>query len=177
MKLYFVRHGQTHSNVARLMYGHKESPLTEKGIDDAKATAKNLPNDFDLIYSSDIGRAKHTTEILNEKLNLPIIYDARLRERNFGSLEGKDLLSTNPNAWQKDHIQEYDYRPYGGESVEDVKKRVMDFVNEITKKHNSKKVLIVTHGGVMRLLHLLVKGYLAEKIPNSSLHEFDFPDN
>jgi len=176
MKLYFVRHGQTESNAKRLMYGNWDSPLTPEGVEAAMTTANEISQDFDLIYSSDLGRAKHTAEILNKKLNLPINYDARLRERHFGSLEGTDMLSTNKEMWQKDHVQEYNYRPWGGESMENVKERIMDFVSDMKKNSRDKKVLVVTHGGIMRLIYFLLNGKPAEKIHNASVHEFDFPD-
>jgi broad specificity phosphatase PhoE len=177
MKLYFVRHGQSESNVKKLVTGQAESPLTEQGIEEARVTTKELPADFDLIFCSDTGRCKKTAEIINEKLRLPITFDVRLRERHFGSLEGTNIFTTDRSMHHKDHAQQYDYRSYGGESVEDVKNRLFNFISEIQQKFRDKKVLVVTHAGIIRLLHHLLKGKVPEKIHNASVHEFDFPDN
>ncbi len=177
MKIYFVRHGETESNVNKTATGQGDSPLTQKGIEDAEATAQELPLDFDIIYSSDIGRTKITTAILNKRLNLPVIYDERLRERHFGTLEGKTLSIIDPELYKKDHRQEYNYQPYGGESVEDVRIRLFNFIDEIRETQSDKKILIVTHGGIIRLLHHLLKGKVPEMIHHAYVHEFDFPNN
>lgn len=177
MKLYFVRHGKTQSNKDVVATGIIDEPLIEEGIQQAYKIKDELPTDFDKIYCSDLLRAKQTAEIINEKLNLPITHDARLRERDFGSLAGKRLSDVDPVLYENDHNQKYNYRPYGGESVEDVKNRLMDFISEVRKDYKNEKVLIVCHGGIMRLLHHLLKGKIPEKIHNASLHEFDFPDN
>jgi broad specificity phosphatase PhoE len=76
-----------------------------------------------------------------------------------------------PNKQQK-----YDYRSIGGESFEDVKKRVFDFINEIRLNQKNKKILVVTYGGVIRLLHYVLHNQLPETIHNASVHEFEFPD-
>ena len=76
---------------------------------------------------------------------------------------------------EKDINQQYDYRPYGGESVLNVKSRVLSFINDV-KKSNNKKILVVTSAGIIRLLHNILRGEVHEKIHNSSIHEFNFPD-
>ena len=176
MKLYFVRHGQTQYNKEGRATGRVDDSLIEEGMKEAENTAKELPKDFDVIYSSDLIRCKQTTEILNKKLNLPVIYDSRLRERDFGSLAGKPWKEWDPDMLQKDRHQQYDYRPLGGESVDDVKSRVLNCISDIQKKSKGDKVLISTHGGIIRLLHNILNGEVHEKIHNSSMYEFEFPD-
>ena len=66
----------------------------------------------------------------------------------------------------------YDYREYGGESVEDVKNRIFSFIDELKMKEG--KILLVTHGGVIRLLHNTVNNQKQDHIKNSSIHEFEF---
>lgn len=180
MKIYFVRHGQTISNKNNTMTGWIDSPLNDNGIEQAKKTSLEMPPDFSEIYCSDLIGCKQTAEIINQKLNLPIKYDARLRERNFGSLGGKSWDEIGSDMKEIDKNQKYDYRPYGGESVEDVKKRLFACLDDIhCNKINKKdhKILIVTHGGIIRLLHNLLNGEVHEEIHNSSIHEFDFPYN
>lgn len=179
MKIYFVRHGQTESNKKGTVTGHLDSPLTEEGIEQASKTLLEIPDDFSKIYSSDLIRCKQTAEILNQKLNLPIKYDPRLRERHFGSLAGKKFteMDTTGEIREKDKNQQYDYRPYGGEHVEDVKKRLFDFINELSRKKTKGKILVVTHGGIIRLLHNIINGEVHGYLENCSVHEFEFPDN
>ena len=174
MKIYFVRHGQTHHNINRLATGHIDVSLSEEGIQQAEKLTAEIPNDFNIIYSSDLIRCKQTSDILNEKLGLEIIYDARLRERDFGSLAGKPIETFSSDLREKDKKQEYNYRPYGGESVEDVRVRVFDFINELLKNKNQEKILVVTSGGIIRLLHNLVNKEIHERIHNASIHEFEF---
>lgn len=174
MKIYFVRHGQTEDNVNKIATGHRDTPLSDEGLKEAEKLAFEIPNDFTQMYSSDLTRCKQTTEILNRKLGLKITYDPRLRERNFGSLTGQSVETFSSEIREKDKNQKYDYRPYGGESVEDVKNRVFDFIKDLLNKQKEAKVLVVTSAGIIRLLHNLVNKEVHEKIHNASIHEFEF---
>ncbi len=174
MKIYFVRHGQTQYNVEKRFTGQADVHLTAEGLQQARDTLRDLPSDFTLIYSSDLVRCKETTAILNETLNVPVVYDVRLRERNFGSLEGKFRKDVDQALIETDKNQQYDYRPYGGESVEDVKSRVLECIADIQKNHKDKKILVVTSGGVIRLLHNLINRKVHEVIHNAAIHELNF---
>ena len=88
--LYLVRHGETEWNVAHIVQGFEDSPLTEQGVRQAEATAKELKRvPFDAIFSSDSSRAERTAEILRLERELAIQTSRELRERNFGKFEGK----------------------------------------------------------------------------------------
>ncbi|OGI82240.1 hypothetical protein A3E95_01820 [Candidatus Nomurabacteria bacterium RIFCSPHIGHO2_12_FULL_44_22b] len=177
MKIDFVRHGKTEYNVAGRVNGQMmDDPLIEEGIEQAQKTKLEISEDYTIIYSSDLLRAKQTAEILNQKLNIPIKYDVRLRERSHGSLTGKTWDEMGPNQKEIDKNQKYDYRPYGGECVEDVRSRVFSFVEEIKKNNRNPKILVVTHGGIIRLLYHTLHGQIPEKIYNASVHEFEFPN-
>ncbi len=174
MIIYFVRHGKTEHNINRLATGHIDVPLLEEGLKEAEKLTSEIPNDFTEIYSSDLLRCKQTAEILNSKLGLKIVYDPRLRERDFGSLAGQPIETFSLDLREKDKNQKYDYRPYGGESVEDVKTRVFSFIEDLIKNKQNEKILVVTSGGVIRLLHNLINKEVHEKIHNASIHEFEF---
>ncbi len=174
MKIYFVRHGQSESNKKGTLTGHMDVSLSEEGIEQAKKASLELSSDFHHIYCSDLIRCKQTAEILNKKLNLSITYDSRLRERNFGSLAGKTWNELGEELREIDKNQEYDYRPHGGEHVDDVKIRIFSCIEEIKIKHSNKKILIVTSGGVIRLLHKELHGQTFDNVENSSVHEFEF---
>ncbi len=178
MIIYFIRHGETQSNKEHRITGHVDSLLTEDGIAQAEKAALEIASDFSEIYSSDLIRCKDTSAILNKKLNIPITYDSRLRERSFGSLEGKTWNDIEGSDVLKklDKTQSYDYRPYGGESVDDVKERVLSFIDDIRNTKRDKKILVVSSGGVIRLLHNILHGEAPGVIHNSSVHKFEFED-
>ncbi len=177
MRIYFVRHGETNENVAGRLSGHNEALLTERGAQQAEAARAQIPKDITMIYSSDLIRCKQTTQILNKDLQLPITYDARLRERHFGSLTGQSWEEVDPDGSRRarDMKQDYDYREEGGESVEDVRRRVLACMEDM-KKNSKGPVLAVTSAGVIRLLHHSLNNQLHEKIHNSSIHEFELED-
>ncbi len=177
MKIAFIRHGQTEYNKAGRATGWANTPLSEEGVVYTQKLALEIQSDFTYIYSADLVRYKQTTEILNKKLNLSICYDTRLRERNFGSLEGTLILDLDPMIREKDKLQTYDYRPYDGESVDDVKVRVFSFIKEICREKPNEKILVITSGGIIRLLHNVINNEVYEVIQNSSIHEFDFDED
>lgn len=134
MIIHFMRHGQTENNKKGAVVGHATNPLTHESIEQIRKTLLEIPLDFSEIYSSDFTRCKQTSDILSQKLNISITYDARLHERDFGSLEeGKNWNEIGVELKELDKNQKYNYQPYGGESVEDVKKRIRSFIDDVKK--------------------------------------------
>ena len=178
MRIYFVRHGKTEYNKTQRLSGQVDIPLIEEGIQGAEEVISQIPAGISTIYSSDLIRCKQTTDILNKNLNLPVVYDARLRERSFGSLEGAHWSVIDPDGAlkAKDHSQQYDYRSFQGESVEDVKKRVFACIEDIRRQEKDGTALVVTSAGVIRLLHHVLNDEIHEVVHNSSIHEFEFAD-
>jgi len=178
MNSYFVRHGQSESNKSHTVTGWIDSPLTNQGVKETRRITNSIPLDISTIYSSDLIRCKQTTHLLNKHLSAPIIYDSRLRERNFGSLQGKTWEQiqeeTGLDLKTVDTNQRYDYRHFGGESSEDVKNRIIGFVDDIEIAEKGKNVLVITHGGVIRILYYILKDQIHERIQNASIHEFEF---
>ncbi len=157
---YIVRHGQTDWNAQGIIQGHKNSHLTEEGIEQAKALAhefRNVP--FSAIYSSDLSRAHQTAEIVAEAHQLPVITNPKLRERSSGVLEGRhrDVVRKELNHLYLARTQMSDQERHvhrmvkGMESDEDVVRRFIDFLHEATAMHRGERVLIVTHGALMRI--------------------------
>src|SRR5450759_198827 len=144
MKIYFIRHGQTEYNRDGLMAGHSEPKLTEEGIEQVKNAILQIPDDCGAIYSSDLIRCKKTTEILNEKLQLPVFFDARLRERHIGSLEGKNWQNFAANFPEKDDHGQYNFSSFGGESSEVLKNRLLSCIDDIKKEKKGDKIVVVT---------------------------------
>ncbi len=174
MKIYFIRHGETHQNKSGLITGQLDIPLNEEGIQQIYDATNKIPDDFTLIYSSDFIRCKQTTDILNKKLHATVVYDARLRERSFGTLEGTPIDNMDQKLRELDRNQEYDYRPYGGECVDQVKHRFFAWLENVKTNHSQDKILVVTSGGIIRLLYRMMNEETYSKILNGSIHEFEF---
>ena len=89
MKVYFVRHGQTDWNVQSRIQGQSDIPLNQRGIAQAKALAAQLKTlAIDCIITSPLQRTKQTAALLNETLQVPILEEEGLKERDFGEFEG-----------------------------------------------------------------------------------------
>ena len=91
LKIYLFRHGRTFYNERHIFTGWKDARLSPRGIQDAKVIARKLAHaKIDLAFSSDLSRAKLTLkEVLRKHPPVKVIIDRRLRERSYGSLEGK----------------------------------------------------------------------------------------
>lgn len=176
MKIYLIRHGLTHLNKAKKVNGEVDEPLASEGIEQAQAIVELIPKSVTQIYSSPLLRARQTAEIISSATNLPITVANELTEIRMGSLAGKSWEEINDGLElkKKHRTVQFDYRPYGGESLEDVTKRLTAFFNKINDKHADHEALIVTHGGMIRLINLLEQGesvYETEK--HVSLLQFD----
>lgn len=179
MKIYIVRHGLVPSNQQKVINGQsRDEVLVPEGIEDIKQALQNIPSTVSRIYASNMLRTKQTADILNETLQLPITYHPELREVHFGDLNGKswkDHEVTYGPELQESYInQTYDFNPYNGESVIDVENRVMSILNEIKSNHApDEEVLIVAHGGIVRLLHKKFLGGPFTPAKNAEVREFE----
>lgn len=148
MNIYFIRHPETKWNRAGITQGHKDSPLTEQG----KATAEKLGSllrdkNIEIIYSSDLGRCVQTAGIVNSFLNKEVVLTDRLREQNFGDLNG----ATREEILEKLDLSNLDLAAPNGESFNQMKKRVLEFIKSLPNEE-FKNVLLVTHDGVTRAI-------------------------
>lgn len=160
MKIYVIRHGLTKLNKAKKVNGEIDEPLAEEGIEQAKGFIPLVPKTIKFIYTSPLLRARQTAEIISSKLNLPIFIKDELTEVRMGSLAGKswEEMEGGLELKKKHRTVQFDYRRNGGESVDDVKKRILKFFKKINVIYRDNEVLIVTHGGMIRLIHLLEFG-------------------
>ncbi len=148
-----VRHGQTEWNIANVRQGHLDSPLTEEGIAQARALARRLLRErFSALYSSDLGRAVQTAQIIAQATGHEIITDPRLRERHLGifqGLVGDEIKEKYPEEYKLHRSLGPDYVIPGGESVRQQVVRNLAYLNEIAAKHWGETILVITHGGVL----------------------------
>jgi len=148
-----VRHGQTEWNIRGIRQGNLDSPLTAKGLLQAKALAQRLARErFTALYSSDLGRALQTAQEVSKVTGHEIIADARLRERHLGifqGLSGEEIKQKYPEEYKLHRGLGPDYVIPGGESVKQQVARNLGYLNEIGEKHSGETVVVVTHGGVI----------------------------
>ncbi len=181
MNLYVVRHGQTDWNVEKKMQGSADIPLNEKGIEQAYETKNNLKGKkIDIIISSPLIRARQTADIINEDLNLPIIYDKYLKERNYGEFEGVNKLSFDYNSfWSYEKNIKYEK----AENIQDFFNRINEFVEDLKSNYNDESILIVCHAGVMKALECILNGMMPDDeigpfLPkNASVLEYNLKTN
>lgn len=159
--IYIVRHGETEWNVRRIIQGHSDSPLTKKGIAQAKALARRFKTlHFDAIFSSDLVRAKRTAEIIALEKRLAIETTRVLREQFFGKYEGakRDDYYSLFEKWNEmtDRKRHRFKISEDVESNEEAVIRFITFLREIAVAYSGKTVLVVSHGAIMRyfLIHL-----------------------
>ena len=165
-ELYIIRHGRTVWNAAGKIQGSADIELTEDGRMGAVLTGKAweaVRLHFDAVYSSPLKRAYETALLVSNYTGLEVQKDDRLRELNFGVLEGQSF----------EHIQDADYdpehgcfftrpelyqRPDGGESLEEICGRATGFLSEVLEKYKEgQRILIVAHGAMNKALMLTLK--------------------
>lgn len=150
MRLILLRHGETEWNLEGRVQGHLDSPLTQKGLAGAYAAAQALAGkEICEIYSSDLGRAWETAEIVGAHLNLHVQADTRLRETNLSSWQGKTSKEL-PESERAAESTDPSWAPEGGESRLQVAERMTDFAQEMSGKQGT--ILAVTHGNSSRIL-------------------------
>lgn len=161
MKLYFTRHGESDANVQHVI-SNRESlfHLTERGRAQAQALADNLKNiSFAAIYSSPVLRARETSEILSQRLQIPCQVTEALREYDCGILEEKgDAESWRLHRYYyEDWTLHHNYlnKPEGGECFVDIQNRFVPFIESL-KRDSDENILLVAHGGLFHLMLPLV---------------------
>ncbi|MEZ4633153.1 MAG: histidine phosphatase family protein [Deinococcales bacterium] len=158
-RLILVRHGITEWNKTGKFQGHSDVPLSEEGEKQAEALRQRLADySFQAVYSSPLSRALSTAQVA-----LPyatIIQDARLKELNFGSFEGKDLAENEQHpAWQAWYAEPFLRQAPQGESYQQLRERVVDWFKSLNLAHQSRHdgahggiVIAFSHSGSIQML-------------------------
>jgi broad specificity phosphatase PhoE len=171
-EILLVRHGETDWNRERRVQGHTDRPLTEEGRRQAVALSEQLAGDPpDAVYSSDLMRAHETARIVAERLGVEVIVLPELRERDFGTWEGltdDEILARFPQAHNG---------PWGdAESREEMLERVREAITRIAAAHPEGSVLVITHGGPVRVLLTACGTDDVGGIPNCTVHRIALRD-
>jgi probable phosphoglycerate mutase len=161
-RIVVVRHGQTEWNVQARIQGQGDSELTEEGRAQARSIAQRLARErFDVLISSDLGRAAATAQHIAGRCGLPIVLDARLRERRFGVGEGmtyEEIDRAYPGAFARIRNVDPDFVIPGGESRRQFHERVRAAFDSLAHAHAGRTVVVVTHGGVLATFFRHVHG-------------------
>ena len=153
MRIYIVRHGETEANKNGYLQGWTDVPLNENGRILAKLTGRGMKGiRFDYCFSSPLIRAKETAEILLRESgnSVPVSFDDRIKEMNFGSFEGISVRDEQVAQFLKDPV--VDFKIPGGESIQEVMKRTQEFLKELIAKDDDKTYLVSTHGCALRAM-------------------------
>ena len=173
MKFIFVRHGKTHFNEINLTQGWCDSPLSQLGVKQVENMSLQLKDYcINKAYTSPLGRAVETSEIILQSHNIAPVYDKRLKEVNFGILEGINTqfvreLHVESSDWMD--TLEMDYRPYKGEDLHSVITRQREVINDIVENsQEDDTILVVGHG-------CSLYGLVKTLVPHDA--RLRFPDN
>lgn len=183
---WLVRHGDTQATEAGKLYTDYQAPLTEKG----KLQAEKLATYFsqekpDFIVSSPSLRVFATAQIISQAIHLDASKIEGLNEWQVGDWEGRTYLEVKKSepvlyqAWSNDPIHN---APPNGESIIDLSKRASNHLAELIGQYNGKRVLLVTHAGIIRSILVQALGMPIENfwrlaIPCGSVSKVDFSAN
>jgi probable phosphoglycerate mutase len=176
-RLLFIRHGETDWNVEGRLQGQTDIPLNGLGRYQSEDVARRLaklvdrPDDLPWIVSP-LGRTRQTAEIARKALGLdPMLYsvDDRLKEITFGIWEGftwAELRQKDPLIGVTREKQKWDYQPPQGESYAMLAERVKPWLESL-----SEETVVVSHGGVARILMALIAAIPPDEAPRHDIHQ------
>ena len=153
--LLIVRHGETDWNSEGRIQGHTDIGLSDTGAEQARLLGKRLAQiPIDAAYCSDLKRASETSGYALEEREVVAQGMVMLREYHKGAFEGLTLPEVRarfPDDYPRYLEKNLDYAPEGGETARDVGVRVAGIFDEIKARHMNETVLVVGHGGSLRL--------------------------
>jgi len=174
-RLLLIRHGETEWNrEGRIQGYHGDSPLTAGGHVQARQLAARLSTeDLLALHSSDSGRARQTATPIAAALKVDVVFDAALRERDYGEFEGwtyLDLERKEPEAYRKFRSRDPAYAPPGGESGTRFRDRIVAALERVAARVQGGQAAVVTHGGVLGIAYRQISGASPDSKRDYSLH-------
>jgi len=160
LQIYLARHGQDEDNAQDILNGHRDTPLTQRGIDQAKEIAQKIKAagiKFDKVYSSPLQRAFQTAMIITNTIGIdkPIKLE-EIIEREFGIMTGRFKSEIEPmcapDIIKTDTII-YFLNPEGAETFPQLIERGKKIITKITNDCQDGKILLVTHGDIGKMIY------------------------
>lgn len=181
--VYFVRHGQTVWNVENKICGAYDSPLTEKGREQARVTALKIQTEInegrmhiDSILASPLSRAYDTAQEISNIIHIPVKVEERLREQNFGKWEGTPRDGKDFALAKENFVDSYG----NGESMMRMAQRIYNLLDDLKKDHKH-TYLLVAHNGIARIVQsyffdMTNEEFASFGIANASILTYTFPE-
>ena len=155
-KLILIRHGETLWAKENRYQGHTDVELSERGKKQIKLLARRLAKEeIAAIYSSDLLRASETAKSIAKPHRLKVSQTPLLREISFGDWEGlkfEEIEVRDEELVKKWKNDLPNFRPPKGESLSELKARAEKFLQEILRKHKGENIIVVSHGGFIRII-------------------------
>jgi len=171
--VHLVRHGETDWNVESRLQGWTDIPLNARGLEQAQAAAAILAHrPIGQIVSSDLRRAMQTAEPIAARVHVRVAVDAVLRERRYGSAEGRIDTELNQEFGGQldDHWADPDFTFEGGETRREVYERVRVFLVELLASPAPGELVLVSHGGALRAARGALAGIPVDRLPRWEFH-------
>lgn len=166
LRLDLLRHGET--ELGGGLRGSLDDALTAKGWEQMRAAVIDQ-GPWDRLVSSPLQRCARFAEELGERLGLPVVLEKDLQELHFGAWEGQSaaaLMETDAEALGAFWADPYGFTPPEGEPVSAFSARVLAAVERLHQVCAGERVLLISHGGVMRLLLARARGLPREQLLN-----------
>jgi len=182
LQVYLVRHGETVWNAERRIQGQSDSPLTEKGEQQAHQVGERVKKlGITHVISSDLGRTRRTAEIIADACGCVVTLDPRLRELNMGVLEKRPLdeLTAEEDQWRAKLVNGAEGgRIPEGESMTEMAERMHQALNACLELPAGSRPLIVSHGMALGVLVSTILGLPAHaerrlRLRNCSISRVD----
>ena len=167
--IYFVRHGETILTPERKFSGTGElnPELMQDGLDQAELVAEEAVKlGAEILIASPLNRTRQTAEAISRTTGLEIIFDEAWFELSFGTWDGKSIEEVrteepdNYQAW----LNSTSYAPGGGESYDEASVRIEEALEKLVAQYPGKKIIVVTHNGVIKTAVKLATGAPAESV-------------
>lgn len=167
--IYFVRHGETILTPTRKFSGTGalDPELMQEGLDQAELVAEEVVKlGADILIASPLKRTRQTAEAIARTTGLEIIFDESWYELSFGDWDGKsieEVKEEDPDAYQA-WLNSTGYAPGGGESYDEASVRIEEALEKLVAEYPGKKIIVVTHNGVIKTAIKLAMGAPAEAV-------------
>lgn len=182
----FVRHGHTAMTEAGKLYSDPATLLSPKGVEQAKAAAQlALLEKPDLLLCSRAARARASADLISAAIKISVEEIDGFEEQNIGAWEGRsylDLKKNEPELYKQWSLDPIRNRAPGGESIEDLIKRVEASLTKLLLERRGRRIMLVTHAGVIRsaitlALQMPIDNFYRVSVPTGSLSKLDYSES